>query len=191
MPQGNPKSGEQYRHFKNKLYQIVTVARHSETGEELVIYQALYGEFRVYARPLSMFVSEVERDKYPDVTQRYRFELVEQYRESEEVHAGAEIEVSGADRAAEISETMQRGKLAESPAAEKDTTGLLMDFYDAPTYDEKYNILTAMRDGITDVMIDNMAVVLDVVIPEGEPDKRYEELKRCLKTHRKFETTRA
>ena len=179
MPQQQPKSGEFYRHFKDKLYQVLTVAEHSETGESLVIYQALYGEFRTYARPLSMFVSPVDREKYPEVTQTYRFELV-----SPEALGEPKREL--AQKKETETETSASRETEIIPSQER-MTALLMDFYDAESYQEKYQVLLAMKDEITDVMIDNMAVTLDVIIPEGDLSKRYEELKTCVKTYQKFE----
>ena len=78
--------GDIVRHFKREnvdqstaeyLYKIIAFARHSETGEKLVIYQGLYPPYKTCARPYEMFISKVDVDKYPDVKQEYRFEVIE------------------------------------------------------------------------------------------------------------------
>ena len=66
-----------YRHFKGDCYLVEDVARHSETDEELVIYRKLYGDGSLWTRPLSLFMGEVDHEKYPDVEQQYRFELLD------------------------------------------------------------------------------------------------------------------
>ena len=58
-----PTPGQLYRHFKGNLYRIVTLAKDSETGENMVVYQALYGDYEVYVRPLSMFMEKLDRSK--------------------------------------------------------------------------------------------------------------------------------
>lgn len=77
MERALPRHNEVWRHFKDKLlYRIVTIAQHTETGEQMVVYQAMYGEEGYYVRPLDMFMSEVDREKYPDVETKWRFEKV-------------------------------------------------------------------------------------------------------------------
>ena len=68
--------GKVYRHFKGKEYKVLLIATDSETNEEVVVYEALYGRHLIWTRPMDMFLSEVDHEKYPDVTQKYRFELV-------------------------------------------------------------------------------------------------------------------
>lgn len=187
-----PKSGELYRHFKNRLYQIVTVAVHSETGEQMVIYQALYGDYSVYARPLPMFVSEVDHVKYPEVTQKYRFERVEAGDlVGEKTSEGSRLLGSQKSISDNCGVSMcENAKLEHDECEEAGVEPKLMAFFDAEDLEEKYNILVSMRDIITDHMINNMAVVLDVVIPEGDVSDRYEELKNCIRTKQRYESSR-
>lgn len=191
MMDRTPKPGELYRHFKNKLYQIVTVATHSETGEKLVIYQALYDDFGVYARPLDMFVSEVDHEKYPDVKQKYRFERVTIKDKPEDMlrkSISSDANVITANAPENVSVQAQA---CHEPVPDVDEgqapNPRLMEFLDADTFEEKYNILVSMRDTITDRLIDDIAVVMDVVVPEGPLQKRYDDLKNMIKTRQYYE----
>lgn len=170
--QRRPVAGETYKHFKEKNYKIITIAHHSETGEELVIYQALYGEGMVCARPLEMFISEVDHEKYPDVKQKYRFEKIADAPES-----GLKVaELEG------VKEEQKEKPLTQMTAEEK-----MMAYFDEDDLEARYQILLTMREEITNTMIDNMAVVMDIVIPDGSVQNRYDDLKRAIQTKQRYE----
>lgn len=187
MMDRTPKPGEFYRHFKNKLYQIVTVATHSETGEKLVIYQALYDDFGVYARPLDMFVSEVDHEKYPDVKQKYRFERITPQMKQTDTQVKSEAIGQSAAKLPETGSVQAQACHEPVPEEGQAPNPRLMEFLDADTFEEKYNILVSMRDTITDRLIDDIAVVMDIVVPEGPLQKRYDDLKNTIKTRQYYE----
>lgn len=189
MERPSPMPGEIYRHFKNRLYQIVGVATYSENKEKLVIYQALYGGFGMYARPYDMFMSEVDRKKYPEVTQKYRFEKVgraggepETIVEDSVVSTVPDIKQSIADKQENIVRQENTGE--EAPNAD------LVAFLDAETYEEKRALLIAMRPRITDRLINDMAAALDITVDEGDLESRFKSLLFCVSKMDEFEITR-
>jgi len=163
-----PKSYDIYKHFKGNLYQVLSVAEHHQTRELLVIYQALYGNFRIYARPLDDFLDKVDKDKYPEAKQLFRFEL-------QMVEAVAE----------------KAFKVMNEPEVEElNIDPMVLQFLDADTHEERINILTGLKHRITDGMITTMAIASDVEVPGGSLEERFLELKNCLITRDKYERSR-
>lgn len=192
MPQGKPMPGEIYRHFKNKMYQIVTVAAHSETGEWYVVYQALYGDFRTYIRPYDMFISPVDHHKYPDVEQKYRFVLLE----------GPVVPDITAQEKKTESVRMQE-KMVEKTTEPDENPNLeaneelqgvnphFLAFLDADSYSKKYDIVTDMEEELDDHLINQMAASIDEIIEDGRLGDRIMQLEACLRTKARYELNRA
>lgn len=175
-----------YRHFKDKLYQVKGTAIHSETKEKMVIYQGLYGSYEMYVRPYDMFLSEVDHIKYPDVVQKYRFELID-------IKTGKSLEADYEEN----NHKMESEKLEESEESEEsekseesEEDSKLIRFLDAYDYKEKLDILTSMRGELNDGLIDIMAESIEVAVPEGDITDRYNSLRKCLMAHTKYEGLR-
>lgn len=192
MPQGKPMPGEIYRHFKNKMYQIVTVAAHSETGEWYVVYQALYGDFRTYIRPYDMFISPVDHHKYPDVEQEYRFAMIEEPVVPAIIAQGKKTEsVRMQDGMVEKkTETDENPNLEEGEELQGVNPHFLA-FLDADSYSKKYDIVTDMEEELDDHLINQMAASIDEIIEDGRLGDRIMQLEACLRTKARYELNRA
>lgn len=225
-----PKAYERYRHFKGNCYQILAIAKHAEDATEQVVYQALYPPFTIYVRPLSLFMSEVDREKYPSVTQRYRFELISDEETVSEVRPEAlepvpETETFGSavredgegvtaaakgitpaaftQAAEEIDEAVTGESMREQTAAEtaqgqaEEEVGAewaidenVLAFLDADTYEQKLNIFSAMRDKVTQDMLNTIAAALDIEVDSGDLEERYRQIQNCLMTFQRYECNR-
>ncbi|MCR5831449.1 MAG: DUF1653 domain-containing protein [Lachnospiraceae bacterium] len=159
-----PRPGQVYRHFKGNIYRIITLASHSETGEMLVIYKRDDTEEKSYARPLDMFMSEVDRKKYPNVREKYRFTL---WQEGDDPDTGACPDSS--------SETL--------------LNPLLEAFLDAGTISEKVDRFYDMKKIADDEMLSAVAASLDLDI-SGTRDEKAEEILRALRAKEKYESNR-
>lgn len=171
-----------YRHFKGNLYQIVTIAEHSETGEQLVVYQALYGDFKIYARPLSMFMEKTDKEKYPAVDQKYRFERI----------APDQDKIVPFTKGVSFDETTPLDKNGEK-GEESEETGLdplVAEFLDASSCEERLNILSALHHRITGEMINIMSIALDIELKPGDIEEQYVEFRNCLTLMERFESNR-
>lgn len=180
-----PRPREIYKHFKGNLYQVVEIAEHTETGEQLVIYQALYGGLKTYARPLAMFTERVDREKYPDAEQEFRFELQGPEAERQRRETAA-AQVPAAAETVPAAAAGNASAAGEEPALDP----LVLEFLDTKGYEQRLNILAGLHHRITDDMITTMAIACDVEINGGDTEERYEALRSCLLTLEKYECNR-
>lgn len=190
-----PQAGEIYQHFKGKLYRIVALATHTETGEQLVIYQALYGEFQVFARPLSMFLEKVDAKKYPDAAGKDRFmriPMAEAAAVPQPVSAPSENPVEPRPAAMPSESTVESRAVAASSenSVEPQPDPGLLAFLDADSYEEKLEVFASLEGKVDLHMLNAIAASLDLELSEGSLEEQYDTLKSCLMTLERYECNR-
>lgn len=209
MTQKTVNAGEFYKHFKGQLYQVRALAENSEDNTPMVVYQAMYTPFKIWVRPLSMFLEKLDKEKYPDAAQEYRFErIILDDRQNTEaakpdivqseksaavtntIHPEEAITVSDEEITdALLSGQVERklsGKISDNQLAAKG----LMIFLDAENYHDKRHIFSSLEPYLNDTMLNNIAVTLDLVLDEGSKEQHFETILNCLETHEHYECNR-
>lgn len=182
MNRNIPGPGEMYKDREGKPYQILCVAEHFDTEEKMVVYQALYGAFEFLVRPLGIFVRNMERAQKATVPKEHNSIKAEC---REKTDSDSE-KIQKEQKTFEPDQTLPADRQTEGGQADP----ALLEFLDADTLEEKYQVIKSMQHSITDRLIDNFAVTLDLVIPDGRLDDRYQELLSSMRTMQKFETAR-
>lgn len=185
-----PKELQIYKHFKGDYYQVIAVAKHSETGEKLVIYRNLFSGDKICARPLEMFISEVDHEKYPDVKQKWRFALVtgtgRNSASAEDTKEEAVSEEAGQEEDG-IGDDVQE---ADEDPGQYNELKFLDEFLDADTYEKKLDVFTGMWKSLNESNIDNVALVMDLELRGNSLEEKYKEILNCLKMKAKYESSR-
>lgn len=183
--------GTLMKHFKGMLYQIVSIAIHSETREEYVVYQALYGDFKTYIRPLDMFLSEVDHEKYPEVKQRYRFEVYKPEKKAEKTTSIVDVvEKENSELDDMLQEIHLQHSIKSKESESVDTQQALLDFLDARSYQDKLEQLDLLKKHVDSHIVNSMAISVDIVLATDTVEEQLEEIRNCLLTHIRFEDRR-
>ena len=171
-----PRPGEFYRHFKNRLYQIVAVAYNADDESPVVVYQALYGDFRVWVRPLEEFLSETDRTKYPDAAQRFRFEKVTPEKTTAQPETAAQPETSA--------------QLPEKSLQPAEGPSLLLAFLDTDDIQEKKAILRGGMNRLTQSDLDGIYTVYGIQRFPGDVREQADGIIRYLSMRSHYEGDR-
>lgn len=166
-----PRPGEFYRHFKGNTYQIVAIAKDAENMSEQVVYQALYGTYEIYVRPLEEFMEKLDPEKYPETAQATRFELVQ---------------LNGTTVQQEIEDADSR----EVSPKQSSVDEIFLQFLDADTSEEKLELLYEMKDDMDSRIVNNIAASMDLPVDEEDIEGQFAFIEQNLKQRIRFECTR-
>lgn len=202
----NPKPFEIFQHFKGKTYQILALAKDAGDGRDMVVYQALYGDYTVYVRELTEFMSPVDKMKYPEVSKEYRFERQNgttapteagwkknaetEQKVKSETGQKEKREIEQAEKAEAEKQEKQAAEQAEGNSRGEFLDPAVEEFLDADSVYEKLNILAGLQHRITNDMLEIMAAASDIELNEGSIQEKYSELKNCLLMTERYECKR-
>ena len=202
-----PVEGQIYKHFKGSLYKIVTIAVHTETSDKLVVYQSVEKPERVFARPLEMFMSEVDHLRYPLVKAKYRFTLLveetqsepQDENESENKSEEAEVVIQNTDKECQKEETVEAGTddivNKDDTAVYKEDGELVLDPYveavlDEKEFSKKIENFEMLRGKCTEDMLVTIAISLDIQLSGETIEEKYAQILKTLRMHEKYESAR-